>query len=101
MSALRTCISKAVLSDRIDAVQNELAVAGVDLIVSSVTGRPYIVELNNNPAIPSESKEMSTEYKKHLHDFMSRLINLSCCDNNSSSVECAQFFIPVMLKPNR
>ena len=51
----------------------QLAIAGVDIMVDEDC-RPYIVELNNNPAMPASSKQMSFAYRSHLIRFVKDII---------------------------
>jgi hypothetical protein len=58
-----------------------LAIMGVDLLVSrnKETGKyeAYMVEANNNPAMPADGKRMSAMYHDHLVEFGVALIGLS------------------------
>ena len=60
------------------------AIAGIDLIVNS-DNRPFILELNNNPALPGENKSMSELYRKHLVTFVQSVIALGALGQQSSS----------------
>ena len=51
----------------------QMAVAGIDVMLSEEEV-PYIVELNNNPAMPGEDKRMSEDYRRHLVTFVQSLI---------------------------
>jgi len=55
------------------------ATAITTTISPSITNfKSYIVEVNNNPAMPAASgKHMSTPYREHLVDFVSNIIQLS------------------------
>lgn len=70
-------------------VKSEVAIAGIDLMLetqpapSTVTSLssppmyiPRIVELNNNPAMPGENKNMSDAYRNHLIEFVGSVIQL-------------------------
>jgi hypothetical protein len=84
-----------------------MAVAGVDLLVArrqpplcsekaidsekkkeKVTGvgefEAFIVEVNNNPAMPDEKKTMSRKYREHLFTLVSSIITLGIHTSNSS-----------------
>ncbi len=58
-----------------------LAILGVDLLVSrnKETGNydAYIVEANNNPAMPADGKRMSSVYHDHLVEFGVSLVALA------------------------
>jgi D-alanine-D-alanine ligase-like ATP-grasp enzyme len=53
----------------------QVAIAGVDLLLDSDL-KATIVEINNNPAMPGESKNMSSRYKQHLIDFVGDIFQL-------------------------
>jgi hypothetical protein len=58
-----------------------MAVAGIDLLLglpveSGAPAVPYIVEFNNNPAMPTADKLMSQSYRAHLIKFMQHLLAL-------------------------
>lgn len=60
-----------------------MAVAGVDLLVSRSDGDSncagcdaFIVEINNNPAMPKEDKHMSDAYRRHLLDLADSILLL-------------------------
>lgn len=61
--------------------QASLAIMGVDLLVRKdrITGNyeAYIVEANNNPAMPTDGKRMSASYHDHLVEFGVALVALS------------------------
>lgn len=59
----------------------ELAVGGVDVMVDG-DYRPFIVEMNNNPAMPSSNKQMSSAYRAHLITFVKELIAFGMNRNN-------------------
>lgn len=59
----------------LDSTSCRLAVAGVDLLLTS-DYKAYIVEINNNPAMPGETKKMSRAYRKHLKDLVSDIVKL-------------------------
>lgn len=97
MQALRSHISQAVKdSDSGYCAENtnEIAIVGVDLIVSSIDGRPYIVEFNNNPAIPGPTKSMSSAYRCHLIEFITRLFEF----NDPTSEKLFHFFVPISVE---
>ncbi|CAM9326964.1 unnamed protein product, partial [Ectocarpus fasciculatus] len=52
-----------------------MAVAGVDLLLDA-NYNAYIVEINNNPAMPAESKRMSAAYRRHLKILVADMIKL-------------------------
>ena len=60
----------------------QMAVAGIDVMLSEEEV-PYIVELNNNPAMPGEDKRMSEAYRRHLITFVQSLILLGLCGSRS------------------
>ena len=94
MQALRSHISQALkgsYSLHCAENTNEIAIVGVDLIVSSIDGRPYIVEFNNNPAIPGPTKSMSSAYRCHMIEFITRLLQF----NDPTSEKLVHFFVPV------
>jgi hypothetical protein len=91
-----------------------MAVAGVDIILHDISSSldfnnhdvnssdeeisrpklvPKILELNNNPAMPSVDKKMSDMYKRHLVSFVGNLISLGLfvaegTDYLNSKFEC-------------
>ena len=67
-----------------DLSRNEVAVVGIDILLSS-TGQPYILEFNNNPAMPQQHKRMSDAYKEHLINLMSSIKKLVCHHTNENS----------------
>lgn len=54
----------------------EMAIIGADLIIEAKSMRPYIVEVNNNPAMPAPHKTMTPKYRRHLVEFAASLILL-------------------------
>lgn len=54
----------------------EMAVAGVDILIDSSSYEPKIVELNNNPAMPQEGKQMTSGYRQHLSELARNIIGL-------------------------
>jgi hypothetical protein len=54
----------------------EMAIIGADLIIEEKTMQPYIVEINNNPAMPAPHKTMTETYRDHLMEFVASLISL-------------------------
>lgn len=59
-----------------------MAIVGVDLLLShhpNSSFRAVIVEVNNNPAMPSESKQMSVLYRAHLQDMVSAFMLKALC----------------------
>jgi hypothetical protein len=64
---------------------NNVAIAGIDIMVDVNTGIPYIVEINNNPAMPQKEKHrMSEVYLQHLYTFVSTVLLCTLsreCDN--------------------
>ena len=52
----------------------ELAIIGADLIIEQETMQPYIVEINNNPAMPAPTKTMTDLYRDHLMKFVASVI---------------------------
>eukprot|EP01038_Epipyxis_sp_PR26KG_P008510 gene8510-11504_t len=83
---------------------NTMGVAGIDLMVAKYDNnnnsndddnntiggsmpyfKAYIIELNNNPAMPNLSKRMSNDYKNHIIRFVNGLFHLGLSyspDNN-------------------
>lgn len=53
----------------------QLAIAGVDLLLDSDLNAT-IVEINNNPAMPGEAKNMTDRYKEHLISFVADIFKL-------------------------
>jgi len=53
-----------------------MAIAGIDLLVDQSSGNAYVVEFNNNPAMPGPQKGMSSRYKDHLIHLAQDLITL-------------------------
>lgn len=57
-----------------------LAIAGIDLVVDrdpcSNSFRSFIVEINNNPAMPGMDKKMSEAYRQHLPTFVKNIMML-------------------------
>ena len=78
LSSLRPLIRQQVVGET--KKKKEMAIVGVDLIVSSVNGRlvPFILEFNNNPAIAGEDKNMSSSYRMHLLHLMQSIVMLAC-----------------------
>ena len=64
--------------------RNEVAVVGVDIILSSV-GVPYILEFNNNPAMPQQHKQMSDAYREHLITLVTCMRELVCNHSKEDS----------------
>jgi hypothetical protein len=81
----------------------EMAIAGIDLMLEifeekgddegAITRGPhgprlsaYILEINNNPAMPGESKKMSVKYKQHLSTFVKRSILLGLGETNTEKL---------------
>lgn len=64
---------------------SELAIAGVDLMMDANLNAK-IVELNNNPAMPSPQKHMSPKYKQHLIEFVSNIIQLGLAPERSDDI---------------
>ena len=54
----------------------EMGIIGADLIVEEFTMRPYLVEINNNPAMPAQHKTMSEGYRQHLVEFVGAIVSL-------------------------
>jgi hypothetical protein len=82
---LRPSITERI--DRQEAIPGleltQLAVAGVDVMVDQ-DYRPWIIELNNPPAMPKLSADMSAGYRAHLLVMMERLMALGFGDNASN-----------------
>lgn len=68
--------------------RTEVAIVGVDLVLSHSTSidavqehrgafSAKIVEINNNPAMPAEGKNMSAPYREHLVSFVSGTMALA------------------------
>jgi hypothetical protein len=78
MTALKPIIESKITNPN----SNDMAIAGIDLMLAdkSIDGivnyKPYIVELNNNPAMPGKGKLMSERYKLHLKDLIRGLITI-------------------------
>lgn len=79
-------ITKA--ASKVNSIRDEnyvsMAIVGVDLLLSqqqSASSNPngfraVIVEVNNNPAMPGENKQMSVMYRAHLRDMVSAFMLL-------------------------
>lgn len=74
-------------------MSSSMAIAGIDLVVeykASAEGKgkysAYIVEFNNNPAMPDGTKKMSECYRSHLVSFVGGLmeLGLSALDSDSA-----------------
>lgn len=68
----------------------QLAVAGIDMMVDKEYN-PYIVELNNNPAMAPCNREMSPAYRAHLIEFIQRLVLFA----EQNEGETSQHFIKI------
>lgn len=76
----------------VEVRSQSLAIIGVDLVVCREERRPdkmraYIVEVNNNPAMPQPGKHsMSPAYKSHLEEMATAILSLglSQCMHESS-----------------
>ena len=68
---------------------HQLALIGIDLLITKNEQGAFdarILEVNNNPAMPSPSKhKMSSHYREHLVAFIGDLIELGMCGGSSSS----------------
>lgn len=67
-----------------------MAILGIDLLATQLTDgsyQAYIVEVNNNPAMPAENKRMSNQYKQHLIEFGMSLILLGIEKANGMSCQ--------------
>lgn len=66
--------------------QHSMGVAGVDLIVEKVHGgfRAFLLEVNNNPAMPGQGKCMSDRYRAHLVNLVGGLIRLGLSGGDDS-----------------
>jgi hypothetical protein len=81
----------------------EMAIAGIDLMLEifedeeddhvDTTTRPrgprlsaYILEINNNPAMPGENKKMSTKYRQHLVTFVKHTLQLGLGETNTEKL---------------
>ena len=54
-----------------------LAIVGVDLLVEACTGKVFILEFNNNPAMPQKGKHrMSEPYQRSLVQLSSDILSL-------------------------
>lgn len=60
-----------------------LGVVGIDLVVDEAH-RPYILEFNNNPAMPPPNKCMSENYRHHLVNFIRATVSLGLGNLNDS-----------------
>lgn len=56
-----------------------IGIAAIDLVLENHETKQsaYILEFNNNPAMPSVNKQMSLKYKQHLFEFVRGLVMLS------------------------
>ena len=82
--SLKNCTTRAFVAlrpeielriDRNTTGHKRIAVAAVDLLLDD-SYNAYIVEINNNPAIPAENKQMSVQYKEHLVTLVSDTFKL-------------------------
>jgi hypothetical protein len=107
---IRNCVKEAMVALRIailhkinsdpelnsdsNPIGKEMAIAGIDLMIDVPIGydsnvrsksvlTAYILEINNNPAMPGENKRMSVSYKEHLITFVKNLLLLGVCEDNS------------------
>lgn len=55
--------------------RTQMAIAGLDLLVDE-NGNTFLIEINNNPAMPQAAKKMSASYKSHLVQMASNMIKL-------------------------
>ena len=63
------------------ANRTQMAIAGVDLLVEreqpdSGAFRAYLVEINNNPALPQEHRKKSAHYQVHLVRMVANMLRL-------------------------
>jgi len=67
--------------------RNSMGVAGIDLIVEKVPGgfRAFLLEVNNNPAMPGPDKRMSERYRKHLVSLVGGFIRLGLSAGDDSA----------------
>jgi hypothetical protein len=72
-SSLEMHISRDKPGDSLSFQPNEIAVAGVDLLVDTAFN-VVIVEVNNNPALPSADKKMSNAYSLHVHELVREIL---------------------------
>lgn len=88
MKAMKQKILSKSCGDTSSSSKSSMAIAGVDLLVARKTpselaaGDPtdlfnaYIVEINNNPAMPHPEKHMSSRYRQHLVTLVSSILKL-------------------------
>lgn len=56
-----------------------LSITGIDLMLTQASPselRPYVIEFNNNPAIPPANKLMTEAYRTHLVELVGSLLHL-------------------------
>jgi hypothetical protein len=82
------------LPENIDGVKEvSMAVVGVDLLAthySTDSHRIVMVEVNNNPAMPGEKKQMSDSYRQHLIDMVDNIMQLGVAHSLSASFSVDQ-----------
>jgi hypothetical protein len=76
---------------------SEMAIIGADLIVADSSMQPYIVEINNNPAMPAPTKTMTEQYQSHLVEFVASLVTLGLetADTNAIKADKSPAMISV------
>lgn len=62
---------------------NQLAIAGVDILIDT-TYKPWIVEMNNNPAMPSQNRDMSEDYQQHLREVMRKFVVFGLSEDDAA-----------------
>ena len=66
---------------------NYMSVVGIDLVVSNqFPYNVYIVEYNNNPAMPGVDKHMTDKYRQHLFNMMTHLLYLGGIVTNKDNL---------------
>jgi hypothetical protein len=76
MVALQPAIMNYCSSPGIDnKSRTQMAIAGLDLLVDE-SGQAYLIEINNNPAMPQATKKMSPLYRSHLITMAGNMIKL-------------------------
>lgn len=81
MAAAFQAIQPHLLMTSDDSSSASLAIAGVDLLVTNEGAgggfRAFIVEVNNNPAMPAQGKHMSARYRQHLRELVQSIADLA------------------------
>ena len=75
MVALQPDIVRHCSPGAMNKSRTQMAIAGLDLLVDE-RGDAYLIELNNNPAMPQPAKKMSPLYRSHLIKMTGSMIKL-------------------------